>query len=95
MLVLETDDPHPDTREEKGGIGEVLGELMKEAGDEHDPSLGIETVITYIIEDKGGAVPKPEDIGDDIHAILITGSVYDAHSDVPWILKLMKFIKRE
>lgn len=94
MLVLETDDAHPDTQKEKGGLGEVLGELFKKAGDEHDPPLGIETVIQYIIEDQGGKVPEPKDIGDDIHAILITGSVYDAHSDEKWILKLMDFVKR-
>ena len=47
----------------------------------------------YVIEDKGGRVPKAEEIGDDIHAILITGSVYDAHSDVEWIQKLKAFIK--
>jgi hypothetical protein len=94
MLVLETDDLHPETQKEKDGFGGVLGELFKEAGDDHDPCLGIETVIRYIIEDKGGSVPKPEEIGDDIHAILITGSVYDAHSNVEWIVKLMDLIKR-
>lgn len=94
ILVLETDDLHPETAQEKDGFGGILGELFKRAGDEHDPSLGVETVIQYIIEDKGGKVPEPEDISDDIHAILITGSVYDAHSDVPWILKLLNLIKR-
>jgi hypothetical protein len=93
ILVLETDDLHPETAKEKDGFGGILGELFKEAGDAHDPSLGIETVIQYIIEDKGGKVPEPEDIETDIHAVLITGSLYDAHSDVPWILKLMGLIK--
>ena len=37
MLVLETDDPHPETQKEKGGFGNVLGELFKQAGDDHDP----------------------------------------------------------
>lgn len=94
ILVLETDDLHPETQKEKDGFGGILGELFKKAGDDHEPSLGVETVIQYIIEDKGGKVPKPEDIPDDVHAILITGSVYDAHSNVPWIVKLMDFIKR-
>jgi GMP synthase-like glutamine amidotransferase len=94
ILVLETDDLHPDTKKDHDGFGNILGELLKKAGDEHEPSLGIETVIQYIIEDKGGKVPEPQDIPDDIHAILITGSVYDAHSDVPWILKLIGLIKR-
>ena len=77
MLVLETDDPHPETQKEKGGFGNVLGELFKEAGDEHEPQLGIETLMHYVIEEKGGRVPKVEEIGDEIHAIMITGSVYD------------------
>jgi hypothetical protein len=93
MLVLETDDSHPETQKEQGGFGDVLGKLFKEAGDEHVPQLGIETLMHYVIEEKGGRVPKVEEIGDEIHAIMITGSVYDAHSDVEWIKKLMKFIK--
>jgi hypothetical protein len=93
MLVLETDDPHPDTKQDKGSFGDVFGELFKKAGDAHEPSLGIETVIQYVVEDKGGKVPRHDEIGDDIHAILITGSVYDAHGDVEWVLKLMALIK--
>ena len=93
MLVLETDETHPDTQEETGSFGVVLGELLKKAGDEHEPSLGIETAMQYVVEPEGGAIPKPEEIGDDIHAILITGSCWDAHGDDPWILKLMQFIR--
>ncbi|KAF1952800.1 class I glutamine amidotransferase-like protein [Byssothecium circinans] len=93
MLVLETDEPHPDTQREKGSFGEVLADLLKRAGDEHDPSLGIETVMQYVVEPDGGKIPKPEEITDDIHAILITGSVYDAHGEDPWVHKLMDFIK--
>lgn len=94
MLVLETDEPHPDTQEETGSFGQVLHNLLREAGEDHDPKLGIETMMQYAVEPDGGKIPKPEEISDDIHAILITGSVYDAHSDETWILKLMDFIKR-
>jgi GMP synthase-like glutamine amidotransferase len=94
MLVLETDETHPDTQKEHGGFGEVLGTLFKRAGDNHDPTLGIETVMQYIVEDDGGEIPRFEEIGDDIHAILITGSVYDAHGNDEWIIKLMKLIER-
>ncbi|KAI5238784.1 class I glutamine amidotransferase-like protein [Aureobasidium subglaciale] len=45
MLVLETDEPHPDTIEEKGTFGEVFDRLFKAAGDNHDPPLGIETAM--------------------------------------------------
>ena len=94
MLVLETDETHLDTQEEMGSFGVVLNELLRKAGEEHTPSLGIETVMQYVVEPEGGAVPKPEEIGDDIHAILITGSCWDAHGDDAWIHKLMGFIRR-
>jgi hypothetical protein len=93
MLVLETDETHPDTQKEHGSFGEVLDTLFKKAGDDHEPALGIETVIQYIVEDDGGKIPKFEEIGDDIHAILITGSMYDAHGNDEWIIKLMKLIE--
>lgn len=94
MLVLETDDPHPDTQEEKGSFGEVLNEVLSRAGENHDPKLSIETVMHYAVEPRGGRIPEPSEIGEGIHAILITGSVYDAHSNDEWVLKLMKLIKR-
>jgi GMP synthase-like glutamine amidotransferase len=94
MFVLETDEPHADTSKEKGSFGEVLDVLFKEAGDEHNPTLGIETVMQYVVEDNGGKVPQFEEIGKDIHAILITGSVYDAHGNDKWIIKLIKLIER-
>jgi hypothetical protein len=94
MLVLETDEPHPDTQEEKGSFGEILNELLVDAGEAHDPKLAIETVMQYIVEPEGGQIPKKEEITEDIHAILITGSEWDAHGDDPWIHKLMDLIKR-
>ncbi|KAL6702479.1 hypothetical protein ACN47E_001634 [Coniothyrium glycines] len=93
MLVLETDETHPDTQKEVGSFGVVLNELLSRAGEAHDPKLGIETVMQYVVEPEGGVVPTVEEIGDDIHAILITGSCWDAHGDDEWVLKLMKFIR--
>ena len=92
MLVLETDEQHPDDHEERGSFGDVFDSLFKRAGDEHDPPLGIETIIRFVAENKGGSVPTLEDV-EDVHAILITGSMYDAHGDDPWILKLVDFIQ--
>lgn len=51
--------------------------------------------MQYIVEPEGGKVPKPEDITDDIHAILITGSEWDAHGDDQWIQNLIHLIKSE
>jgi GMP synthase-like glutamine amidotransferase len=94
MLVLETDETHPDTQKEKGGFGEVLNELLVNAGNAHNPKLGIETMMQYIVEPEGGKIPKKEEIGDDVHAILITGSEWDAHGDDEWILRLVGLIRR-
>ncbi|KAH7034936.1 class I glutamine amidotransferase-like protein [Microdochium trichocladiopsis] len=93
MLVLETDEPHPDTQRERGSFGEVLNELFQRAGEAHEPKLGIETLMMYAVEPEGGRIPDAEEIGDDVHAILITGSVYDAHSDEEWVLKLLRLIQ--
>ena len=92
MLVLETDEQHPDDHKESGTFGDVLDSLFKKACDKHDPPLGVETVIRFVVEDKGGSVPKLEEM-EDVHCILITGSMYDAHGDNPWILKLVDFIQ--
>ncbi|KAG9199704.1 hypothetical protein G6514_008259 [Epicoccum nigrum] len=93
MLVLETDAVHPDTHKEIGSFGEVFNDLLVRAGDAHDPQLGIETIMQYIVEPDGGRVPDHSDIPKDLHAILITGSEWDAHGDDEWIHKLMEFIK--
>ncbi|KAL8736480.1 MAG: hypothetical protein Q9166_000272 [cf. Caloplaca sp. 2 TL-2023] len=92
MLVLETDEQHPDDHQERGSFGDVFDKLFKKAGDQHDPPLGVETIIRFVVEDKGGSVPKVEEL-EDVHAILISGSMYDAHGDEPWILNLVELIQ--
>ena len=93
MLVLETDEPHPETITRRGTYGAIFHELFTKAGDGHDPPLGIETKMIYVVENDGGSVPQFNDIGD-IHAILLTGSMYDAHGNDAWILKLIKLIEK-
>ena len=92
MMVFETDEPHPKDHADKGTFGDVLDKLFKTAGDNHDPPLGIETAMKFVVEPKGGKVPSVDDL-EDVHAILITGSMYDAHGDDEWILKLMKLLQ--
>lgn len=94
MLVLETDEPHPDTQKTKGSFGQILNDLLSKAGEAHQPKLAIETVMQYVVEPDGGKIPAKEEITDDIHAILITGSVWDAHGDDEWIHKLMDLLRR-
>ncbi|KAL8998138.1 MAG: hypothetical protein Q9169_002759 [Polycauliona sp. 2 TL-2023] len=92
MLVLETDEQHPDDHQERGSFGDVFDSLFKKAGHQHDPPLGVETVIRFVAEDKGGKVPEAEEVGD-VHAVLISGSMYDAHGDDGWILKVVELIQ--
>ncbi|KAK1987734.1 GMP synthase [Colletotrichum cereale] len=92
MIVLETDEPHPDTHATKGSFGDILHSHFQQAGAEHDPPLGIDTDQRFVVEEKGGTVPKFEEF-DSYQGVLITGSMYDAHGDDPWILKLLDILK--
>ena len=92
MLVLETDEQHPDDHQERGSFGDVFDSLFKKAGHGHDPPLGVETFMRFVVEEKGGSVPTIEEM-ENVHAILITGSMYDAHGDEPWISKLVDLIQ--
>lgn len=94
MIVLEVDEPHPDDQKEKGTLGEILEKHFVNAGKNHDPPLGVEVDMRYIVEEDGGKIPSVEEF-EGVRGILITGSMYDAHGDNPWILKLMELIKRE
>lgn len=92
IIVLETDEAHPDTHEEKGSFGEILHSHFQHAGAEHVPTLAVDTDIKFVVEDKGGTVPRFEEF-DDYQGVLITGSMYDAHANNPWILKLIFVMK--
>ncbi|ORY64956.1 GMP synthase [Pseudomassariella vexata] len=92
MMVLETDEPVPDTLKEKGRLSDILHHHFTKAGEQHDPPLGIETDEIFVITEKGGKVPKSEEF-EDIHCVLITGSMHDAHGDNPWILELLDLLR--
>ncbi|KAF2215627.1 hypothetical protein CERZMDRAFT_109549 [Cercospora zeae-maydis SCOH1-5] len=96
MLVLETDETHPKTMREIGGFGEIIDRFFTHAGDSHDPPLGTETEMHFVVDDPEnghhGHVPLASEIPSDIHAILITGSMYDAHGNDPWIQELCGLI---
>ncbi|KAK8080118.1 hypothetical protein PG997_007936 [Apiospora hydei] len=79
MLVLETDSTPKETQQDKGQYGEVLHHHFSQAGLNHDPPLGVETDRRFVV--KG------------FHAILMTGSCYDAHGDNPWIIELMNLLR--
>ncbi|PNS21653.1 hypothetical protein CAC42_1507 [Sphaceloma murrayae] len=97
MLVLETDEPHPDDKQESGRFGDVLNQLFKSAGDAHSPPLGISTEMHYVVDDPPnghhGHVPRATEIPSSVTAILITGSTYDAHGNDPWIQSLLSLLR--
>jgi hypothetical protein len=95
MLVLETDVPHPETQQRRGNFGHVFKQLFEQAGDAHDPPLGVETDMHYVVETgkDPGHVPTIEEISEDVRAIIISGSMYDAHGNDEWILKLVHLLQ--
>ncbi|GAB7363058.1 hypothetical protein MBLNU230_g3351t1 [Neophaeotheca triangularis] len=92
MFVCETDEPEPATQKRRGTFGDVFDDLFKKAGDNHDPPLGVETLMRHVVEPDGGRIPEYHEF-DGIDAILITGSMYDAHGDDEWIEKLLKLLR--
>ena len=97
LLVFETDEPHPETKDEKGSFGDIFHNLLSEAGQRHKPPLGVQTDMHFVVhdQDKGhnGHVPKSKDISEDVAGVLITGSMYDAHGNNPWILELLDLLR--
>lgn len=97
MLVLETDEPHPETQDRKGSFGEIIHSLFNEAGNSHAPSLNVTTSMHYVVDDPPndhhGHVPTAAEIPSTTKAILITGSMYDAHSSEPWVLQLLDLLR--
>jgi len=92
LMVLETDEPHKETQSRRGTFGSILHKHFADAGAAHDPPLGIETDRRFVVPEKGGEVPRFEDFGG-CHALLITGSMYDAHGDDGWILELLGLLQ--
>ena len=93
LLMLETDEPHPETQDRKGSFGRIFHDLLTEAGSQPDPPLKITTAMLYIVDDpdndKRGHVPVESAISEDTTAMLITGSVYDVHGNDRSILQLL------
>jgi hypothetical protein len=94
IIVLETDEPHPDDHREKGSLGELMHDHFVRTGEAHDPPLGVETDQIFVVTEKGGRIPTVEEF-DGVKGVLITGSMFDAHGDNEWILQLLDLLKSE
>jgi len=92
MLVLETDEVHPETEDRRGSFGDIFKKLFRTAGEKHDPPLAIETDMRFVVEPKGGKIPTLDDF-EGFHAVLLTGSMFDAHGEDEWIMKLLDVLK--
>ncbi|KAK7998249.1 hypothetical protein PG990_010062 [Apiospora arundinis] len=92
MLVLETDETILETAQDKGYFGQILHHHFSKAGLNHNPPLGVETDRRFVVAEKGGKVPTYDEV-KDYHAVLMTGSMFDAHGDNPWILDLMNLLR--
>lgn len=99
ILILETDEPHPEIHKSKGSYAEILHEHFSKAGSKHDPPLEVETDIRFVVDDpengKDGKVPREDEVDEGVQGILITGSMYDAHGDERWIKDLMGLLTGE
>jgi hypothetical protein len=98
LLVFETDEPHPEAKERKGSFGRIFDDLFEQAGSYHDPPLDVRTTMHYIVDDpkndKRGHVPRAEEIPASTRAVLITRSVYDAHGNDRWTLRLLELLEQ-
>jgi GMP synthase-like glutamine amidotransferase len=92
MLVLETDTAHEETIKARGTFGQILHHHFAQAGKEHDPPLGVETDRRFVVAEEGGKVPTFDEV-KDFDAILMTGSMFDAHGNNQWILDLLALLR--
>ncbi|KAI9369370.1 class I glutamine amidotransferase-like protein [Aspergillus egyptiacus] len=92
LMVLETDKPHPDTFSERGSFGQIVHHHFATAGRAHHPPLGVETDQIFVVAEQGGRIPTVQEF-DAFDGLLITGSVFDAHADNPWILDLLALLR--
>lgn len=84
LAILETDTPVPAALAEYGSYGDIFRGLLERGGIPSDAEISYFDVV------------KDQDYPpvSDIDAILITGSKFDAHSDLEWILKLTEYTKK-
>lgn len=51
ILVLETDETDPRTKKKHGGFGDVFRDLFQTAGRSHEPPLGVELDMHFVVDD--------------------------------------------
>lgn len=66
MLVLETDQTDPNTMEESGSFGQIIDRLFTTAGNNHEPPLGIEVEMLFVVEDEVSPANFPKSARDKI-----------------------------
>ncbi|KAF2164884.1 hypothetical protein M409DRAFT_36992, partial [Zasmidium cellare ATCC 36951] len=95
LAILECDTPIGHTKEKYGTYGNLFTELLTNGSDlyrqeNHNNSPSPDLDITKYDVVNAEIYPKVE----DIDAVLLTGSRWNAYDDDPWILKLVEFTRK-
>ncbi|MCJ1275688.1 hypothetical protein MMC21_003491 [Puttea exsequens] len=109
IAVLEADVPIGSVRDKYGSYGAVFTDLLHKAADASNlPREYLDITGWDVINSDNASDGRVEDMrGDwdwkrkkgypkleDIDAILITGSRYNAFDDEPWVVRLVTFVKK-
>lgn len=94
VAVLVCDEPIAPVRARYGNFGEVFQRLLFAGAEAYDRNVSASkisglTVTTWDVVHEQ-VYPDPQ----DIDAVIITGSRFDAFENDPWILKLVDFVQR-
>lgn len=99
IAILECDTPFPNAKETYGGFGGIFTSLLQSAITTHSEPLfhdsssnitpGDVKIEKYHVVEKPDNYPKL----DDVDGVLITGSKHNSFDDVPWINRLVEFVK--
>jgi GMP synthase-like glutamine amidotransferase len=88
FALLKNDTPLPDVVKNAGDYGAQFATIFKKAAD--SKKLTITWDVFDVVNEQ--AYPSFKDVENGkYHAIVLTGSKYNAHDNDPWILKLVEF----
>ena len=91
IIVLETDQPRLDA-DGRSLMAELIQDHLSKAGAAHHPPLEVETTTVCVIPEWKGRMPSKDEF-DSYDGLVLTGSLYDAFGNDPWILDLLVVLK--
>ncbi|CAD6567474.1 MAG: hypothetical protein ASARMPRED_000858 [Alectoria sarmentosa] len=108
IAILEADVPIGQTRARYGSYGGVFTSLLHKAADASNlPRERLEISGWDVVNSEGATEGEEEEMGgewrwrrkkgyprmEDVDAVLITGSRFNAFDDDPWVVRLVGFVK--